>query len=310
MGLVIRNDRQLKSVTGLSQDQFDDLLPCFSDIYLDRQQQVYEKGLETGTRTRKPGGGSKGRLPTMSDKLIFILSYYKTYPTFDVLGSQFDIARSKAHVNVYKLSPILYETLVRLELMPYRRFETPEDLKNALSGIDQVIIDATERAYRRSQDKEEQKEYDSGKKKQLMIKNTVMSSPDKCIIFVGRTFSGHNHDYKMLKEELSPDLDWFTDISVLVDLGYQGIRSDYCGDQIEIPHKKPRKSKKNPEPSLSDDQKAENKALSKVRVFVENAIGGMKRYNILVQRFRNRMANFEDDVIGICAGLWNLTLSY
>jgi len=246
----------------------------------------------------------------MSDKLIFILSYYKTYPTFDVLGSQFDIARSKAHVNVYKLSPILYETLVRLELMPYRRFETPEDLKNALSGIDQVIIDATERAYRRSQDKEEQKEYDSGKKKQHMIKNTVMSSPDKCIIFVGRTFSGHNHDYKMLKEELSPDLDWFTDISVLVDLGYQGIRSDYCGDQIEIPHKKPRKSKKNPEPSLSDDQKAENKALSKVRVFVENAIGGMKRYNILVQRFRNRMANFEDDVIGICAGLWNLTLSY
>jgi hypothetical protein len=75
-------------------------------------------------------------------------------------------------------------------------------------------------------------------------------------------------------------------------------------------HKKPRKSKKNPETSLSDDQKAENKALSKVRVFIENGIGGMKRYTILVQRFRNRVTNFEDDVIGICARLWNLTLSY
>jgi hypothetical protein len=74
-------------------------------------------------------------------------------------------------------------------------------------------------------------------------------------------------------------------------------------------HKKPRKSKKNPETSLSDDQKAENKALSEVRIFIENGIGGMKRYTILVQRFRNRVTNFEDDVIGICARLWNLTLS-
>lgn len=164
MGLVIRNERQLKSITGLSQGQFDYLLPCFNDNYLNRQQQAYEKGLESGTRARQPGGGSKGKLPTMSDKLIFILSYYKTYPTFDVLGSQFDMARSKAHANVHKLSSILYDTLVHLGLMPYRRFETPEDLKTALSGIDQLIIDATERAYRRSQDDEEQKEYYSGKK--------------------------------------------------------------------------------------------------------------------------------------------------
>ena len=137
-----------------------------------------------------------------------------------------------------------------------------------------------------------------------------MSSPAKVILFLGRTLSGHNHDYKMLKEELPPEVDWFTDLNVLVDLGYQGIRSDYGGDQMEIPHKKPRKSKANPETSFSDDQKAANKALSKVRIFVEHAIGGMKRYNILVHRFRNRVANFEDDVIGICAGLWNLTLSY
>lgn len=164
MGLTIRNERQLRAVTGLSQDQFDYLLSCFSDVYLTRQQQIYEKGLESGTRIRQPGGGSKGKLPTMTDKLVFILHYYKSYPTFDVLGSQFDMARSKAHVNVHKLSPILYDTLVRLEMMPYRRFETPEDLKTALSGIDQVIIDATERAYRRSQDEEEQKAHYSGKK--------------------------------------------------------------------------------------------------------------------------------------------------
>jgi hypothetical protein len=73
---------------------------------------------------------------------------------------------------------------------------------------------------------------------------------------------------------------------------------------------KPRKSKKNPHPELSAVQKAVNKALSQVRIFVEHAIGGMKRYNILVHGFRNRKENFEDDVIGVCAGLWNLILSY
>ncbi len=137
-----------------------------------------------------------------------------------------------------------------------------------------------------------------------------MSLPDKCIVFLGRTFSGHHHDYHMLKQELPPHLDWFTDIHVRVDLGYLGIQADYRGDQIEIPTKKPRKSKKNPSPELSAEQKAENKAFSQVRIFVEHAIGGMKRSNILVHAFRNRIANFEDDVIGVCAGLWNLVLSY
>ena len=74
--------------------------------------------------------------------------------------------------------------------------------------------------------------------------------------------------------------------------------------------KKPRTSKKHPSTQLSDEQKAANTALSRVRIFIEHAIGGMKRYNILVHTFRNRIEHFEDDVIGICAGLWNLVLSY
>jgi hypothetical protein len=143
-----------------------------------------------------------------------------------------------------------------------------------------------------------------------MLKNTVMSMPDKFIVFLGRTFSGHNHDYSMLKQELPPDLDWFRDLEVWVDLGYQGIQSDYEGDMIEIPHKKPRKSKKNPNPELTVEQRAENKAVSQVRILIEHAIGGMKRFNILVQRFRNHKDGFEDESIGICAGLWNLNLCY
>lgn len=118
----------------MSQAQFDFLLPAFSHIYQEAQQQRYEDGVKTGKRSRKSGAGIKGKLPTMADKLLFVLSYYKTYPTFDVLGAQFDMVRSKA---------------------------------NEKTGVDQVILDATERTCRRSQDDATQREHYSGKKKTI-----------------------------------------------------------------------------------------------------------------------------------------------
>ena len=167
MGLQIRDERQLKALTGLSQAQVDHLLPVFSEVYTEQQQQKYAEGVASGARTRKPGGGAKGKLLTMVDKLLFVLYYYKTYPTFDVLGTQFDMVRSKAHENLHKLSPVLHKTLVRLEMVPHREFKTPDEFKAALQGADRLIIDATERAYRRSQDDAKQREHYSGKKKSI-----------------------------------------------------------------------------------------------------------------------------------------------
>src|SRR5262245_53719541 len=103
----------------------------------------------------------------MAEKLQFVLYYYKTYPTFDGLAMQFGMARSKANENLHKLSPILYDTLVHLELMPYRELATPEDLKAALQGGDRLLIDATERAYHRSADDAKQREHYSGKKNSI-----------------------------------------------------------------------------------------------------------------------------------------------
>jgi hypothetical protein len=136
-----------------------------------------------------------------------------------------------------------------------------------------------------------------------------MATMAKWIVFVGGTFSGHHHDYTMLKTEFPPEHPWFAAIHALLDLGYQGVQSDYEGENIKIPHKKPRKSKKNPTPELTAEHKAENQALSRIRIFVENAIAGIKRFNILVHAFRNRKPNMEDDVIALCAGLWNFLLT-
>jgi len=46
--------------------------------------------------------------------------------------------------------------------------------------------------------------------------------------------------------------------------------------------------------------------MSSMRVLAEHAIGGMKRFGILMGKFRNRKEKFVDDAAALCAGLWNL----
>jgi len=62
---------------------------------------------------------------------------------------------------------MLYDTLVHLDLMPYRELSTPEDVKAALHGVDRLLIDATERAYHRSTEHAKQREHYSGKKNSI-----------------------------------------------------------------------------------------------------------------------------------------------
>ena len=164
MSLTIRDDRQMRALTGLSLEQFDILLAVFTKIYQQRQWQAYQEGLLAGKRQRRPGGGQKGALPTIADKLMFVLYYFKVYPTFDVLGTQFKMARSKANENLHKLVPVLYQSLVHLEVMPQREFATPAELLAAVADLDTILIDVTERDYRRPGDNQEQREHYSGKK--------------------------------------------------------------------------------------------------------------------------------------------------
>lgn len=170
MSIHVRDDRHMRSLTGVSLTQFEILLDVFTMTYTELQWQAYQDGLAAGTRQRRPGGGKKGALPTMRDKLLFLLYYFKVYPTFDVLGTQFNMARSKANENLHKLTPVLYQTLVNLEVMPHREFASPDELLEALDGIDTILIDVTERNHRRPQDDQAQREHYSGKKNDIRSK--------------------------------------------------------------------------------------------------------------------------------------------
>jgi len=143
------------------------------------------------------------------------------------------------------------------------------------------------------------------RKKLIVAKNTIIVTMTKLILFVGQTFTGHNHDYKMLKEEFSTEQAWFEHLGVQVDLANQGIFKDYYGGKNTNSRQKTSKIQKS-NPTLTSEQKEYNQRLGHFRVFIEHVIGGIKRFNILVHAFRNRKPNFIDDVIILCAGLWNL----
>ncbi len=176
MILEIKDDRQMRALTGIPGEKFDVLESAFAETYHKEQQRVYEEGLATGKRQRKPGGGRKGLLPSMRDKLLFLLYYLKVYPTFDVMGVQFGISRSKACENVHKLMPILYETLVHMDVLPYREFSSVEEFIIACQGIEKLLIDVTERLHRRPQNDNQQSEMYSGKKRNILSK-TRLSLP-------------------------------------------------------------------------------------------------------------------------------------
>jgi hypothetical protein len=87
------------------------------------------------------------------------------------------------------------------------------------------------------------------------------------------------------------------EVPIEADLGFQGLQNEYVN--IRIGHKKPRGGE------LTEAQKAENKVLSRERALCENAFAGVKRYNSVVAVYRNRVADFDDRLMLIAAGLWN-----
>lgn len=166
MTLKIRDERQMRALTGLSKRKFKKLLPVFEKNYQAHKQQKYEQELAAGTRQRQPGGGRKSSLKESQDKLEFILYYLKTYPTYDDLAAKFDIARSTAHDQVKYLLPILQASLAELGVLPQRAFESVEAFQAMCQELelDQLWLDVTERPRRRPQDNDQQREAYSGKK--------------------------------------------------------------------------------------------------------------------------------------------------
>ena len=113
----------------------------------------------------------------------------------------------------------------------------------------------------------------------------------------------------MLKNEFDVNLGLLDLWQLLADLGYLGLVADYDVSAQSLPHRKPRRSKKNPNTALTDSQRTDNHAHARRRVKVEHAISGAKRLGCVTQVYRNKSAAFNDRIMAVACGIWNWHLT-
>jgi len=289
---AFKNARLLKALTGLTEAEFSFLLPAFRDAFAASRKR---RGIHVDY-------GRKHTLKDIAGKLFYILFYVKCYPTFDLASFIFGgVDRARTHEWAHELLPVLEKALKRKIVLPERKMRTPEEFFKKFPGVKEIWIDGTERPVKRPKDKKRQKKRYSGKKKHHTVKNMVVSGKKKNILMISRTVAGKEHDYTLFKKLRLPQgipkkiKCWF-------DSGFQGVEKDFPDLKVCMPK---RASRGHP---LAEKEKKGNKKISRKRVLVENAIGGVKRFRSLTDVCRNRIGSFEDRLMLVGAGLWNLHL--
>ncbi len=130
----------------------------------------------------------------------------------------------------------------------------------------------------------------------------LIATPSKVIKYISYGWRGKHHDFSVLKKEFPPQSPWFNNFTLKVDLGYLGIVKEYACQAISIPYKKTKQQ------SLTATQKQENSQLAAERIVVEHSIAGLKRYRVLSDRLRIHDVDLYNNILGVCAGLWNFNL--
>jgi hypothetical protein len=183
-----KKPRDLLALTGLARREFEELLPAF-------EQALPKAPKRRKRRQRAPGGGRKPSLPTVADKLLFILVYAKTYPIQSVQAHLFGMSQSSANRYIQQLLPVLAEALDHLGVMPEREGpQVAQHERRAGEGSD-LIVDGVERRRQRPKDRKIQAIHYSGKKKWYSDKNVVVvNTQTKRVGFLSQTLPGAVHD--------------------------------------------------------------------------------------------------------------------
>ena len=235
-------------------------------------------------------------LRRIEDKLLFIVVYLRKATTQDIFGEVFKMSQPVANKWIHILHPCLNQALAAVGEMPARNVQ---ELQLAPEKGQLFFQDGTERPIQRPKDPEIQAVFYSGKKKRHCIKNNVLVNRQAKITLLTPTCEGKKHDKKIADETRLA----LPEGSILAqDTGFQG----YALANVTMiqPMKKPRGKE------LTPEQKESNRRISSLRIRVEHAIGGVKRYRIVKDQLRVRKDDFRDRVMETCCGLHNFRLNF
>jgi Helix-turn-helix of DDE superfamily endonuclease len=108
----------LRAMTGLTEPEFTALLPPFAHALAVYMQ---DRTIAGQPRTsRRDSAYDNGPLPTMADKLLFILTYVKQHPIQEVQGQLFGMSQSNANQWSHLLPAVLNQAFAHQALLPAR----------------------------------------------------------------------------------------------------------------------------------------------------------------------------------------------
>lgn len=294
-----KNPTRFVAMTGYRMELFLALLPYFEKAHQDYFSR-YDVSGKKKKEYRKFVIYSSSPLPTVEDRLAFILSFKKLNPIQEQQADWFDMTQKQCNAFIHSLTLVLEQALADACVMPAITEKELEE-KLSIEGEQLLMHDGTEREIPRPVDAAQQKENYSGKKKTHTLKNGLIINTMLLILFVGTTVSGATHDKTIADEQYRNGLaNAKANITLWQDTGYQSFAPD--GVRIIQPQKKPKGKE------LNEAQKEANKLISRVRIMIEHAIGSTKRYRIVKDECRLRKNKYTYKVFAICAALHNFRI--
>lgn len=293
------NEKSLRSLSGLSVEQFRELLPYF-EVAHNAYFSQYDMNGKYRNNRRSFTIYKNSPLPTVEDRLFFILVYLKNNPLQEYHAACFDMDQKHCNSFIHVLYHILERCLQDAEVMPAESQRKFSEILGTLfrdnEELPVLLHDGTEREIPRPVDSDEQRENYSGKKKKHTLKNGVIITACCLILFVSESVCGKTHDKK-----IADTLYAFPYPCVLYqDTGYQGFRPEDV--VIKQPVKKPKGR------ALTVSEKDYNKDVASFRIRVEHAIGSTKRMRIVKDECRLRRNDFVKRIFKTCAAIHNFRI--
>lgn len=281
LNYIEENPKETQRLIGLKYEQLQQLIENAERLYHEKQAALEAKKVRLI-------GGVGGRKPKLSvkEQIILTLVYLRHMTTFQLLGIQFGVSESTANDTFNYWVPNLRE------LLPSSLFEQVkknaadyEIVKEVLTDYE-LIVDSYEQVRERPGDNKEQEKYYSGKRSNHTFKSQMIILPEgKDIVDVVAGEPGPKSDITIFREyrdNFDPE---------------QRFKGDkaYIGEEvISTPIKKSKNQK------LTSEQKAQNKAFSAKRIFVEHRIRSVKIFRVVQERFRLNPQKYESVILTIC----------
>ena len=278
---IQEHKQETKRLLGIDYELLEQLM-MYLVIEEKRQQQELEK---KKIRIIKSGGGRASKL-SKENQILLVLVYLRHHINFQLLGIMFQVSESTANNLFHYWQKIIRKALPCSLLEQVKKCES--ELKEILVKLTEyeLLVDSEEQPRSRPSDYQEQKKCYSGKQSEHTFKNQLISLPlGQDIVDVVAGELGPKSDIKICREHLHKFDDRQT---------FKGDKAYVGESQITTPKKKPKNGE------LTPEQKAENKQISSVRIFIEHLIRIIKIWRIAQEKFRLKKHQYQSVFLTVC----------